>query len=177
AETRHRDSPEGISVFCAGGARPPTEVMVTFIDQHRATSGVEPICQVLPIAPSTYFRCKAEQRDPTRRSARRQRDEVLCAIIRRIYDEHHRVYGPRKVWKQMGREGLREARCRVRRLMRAMGIAGAVRGRAWVTTTEAPLEADRPRDLVHRNLTWTRPDQTWASDLSYMRGWAGLVHV
>ena len=140
--------------------------MVTFIDQHRATYGVEPICQVLPIAPSTYFRCKAEQRDPTRRSARQQRDAVLRAIIRRIYDENHRVYGPRKVWKQMGREGLREARCRVRRLMREMGLAGAVRGRAWIITTQAGPEADRPRDLVDRNFTATRPNQLWVSDFS-----------
>jgi putative transposase len=89
--------------------------MVTFIDQHRTTYGVEPICRVLPIAPSTYFRYKAAQRDPARRSARAQRDDVLRAIIRRIWTEHHQVYGPRKVWRQMGRENLRVARCRVRR--------------------------------------------------------------
>jgi len=94
--------------------------MVAYIDAHRDRFGVEPICTVLPIAPSTYFRHKAEQRDPTRRSRRAQRDEVLRAIIRRIYQENRSMYGPRKVWKQMGREGLREARCRVRRLMRAM---------------------------------------------------------
>jgi hypothetical protein len=86
--------------------------MVAFIDDHRKTYGVEPICRVLPIAPSTYFRHKAEQRDPRRRSARAQRDEVLRAIIRRICEENHRVYGPRKAWKQMGREGLHEARGR-----------------------------------------------------------------
>src|SRR5574340_1601862 len=130
--------------------------MVTFIDQHRATYGVEPICRVLPIAPSTYFRCKAEQRDPTRRSARAQHDAVLRPIIRRIYDEHQRVYGPRKIWKQMAREGLHEARCRVRRLMRDMGLAGAVRGRAWVTTTQAGPAGDRPSDLVDRHFTATR---------------------
>jgi len=151
--------------------------MVTFIDQHRLTYGVEPICEVLPIAPSTYFRCKAEQRDPTCRSARAQRDEVLRAIIRRIYDEHHRVYGPRKVWKQMGREGLREARCRVRRLMREMGLAGAVRGRAWITTTQAGRQADRPRDLVDRHFTATRPNQLWVSDFTYVATWRGFVYV
>jgi hypothetical protein len=111
--------------------------MVAFIDAHREHFGVEPICAVLPIAPSTYFRHKAEQRDPTRRSPRAQRDEVLRAIIRRIWTEHRQVYGPRKVWKQMGREGLHAARCRVRRLMRDMGLAGAVRGRAWTVTTQA----------------------------------------
>lgn len=151
--------------------------MVTFIDQHRATYGVEPICQVLPIAPSTYFRCHAEQRDPARRSARRQRDEVLRAIIRRIYDENRSVYGPRKVWKQMGREGLREARCRVRRLMREMGLVGAVRGRAWTTTTQAAPEADRPLDLVDRHFTAMRPNQLWVSDFTYVATWRGFVYV
>jgi len=151
--------------------------MVTFIDQHRASYGVEPICEVLPIAPSTYFRCKAAQRDPTRRSVRAQRDEVLRAIIRRIYEENHRVYGPRKVWKQMGREGLHEARCRVRRLMREMGLVGAVRGRAWTTTTQSKPNADRPSDLVDRNFTATRPNQLWVSDFTYVATWRGFVYV
>src|SRR5436190_5627616 len=109
--------------------------MVAFIDDHRMTYGVEPICRVLPIAPSTYFRRKAEQRDSSKRSARAQDDEVLRAIIRRIWTENQQVYRPRNVWKQMSRENLRAARCRVRRLMREMGLAGAVRGRAWTTTT------------------------------------------
>lgn len=151
--------------------------MVTFIDQHRATYGVEPICEVLPIAPSTYFRHQAEQRDPTRRSARRQRDEVLRAIIRRVWEEHHRVYGARKVWKQMGRQGLHEARCRVRRLMRDMGLVGAVRGRAWTTTTQAAPAANRPLDLVDRNFTATRPNQLWVSDFTYVATWRGFVYV
>jgi putative transposase len=106
-------------------------MIVTFIDQHRAAYGVEPICGVLPIDSSTYFRHKAQQADPSTRSARAQRDEVLKATIRRIWTEQHEVYGPRKIWKQMGREGLHEARCRARRLMRALGLVGAVRGRAW----------------------------------------------
>ena len=151
--------------------------MVTFIDEHRATYGVEPICEILPIAPSTYFRCTAEQRDPTRRSTRALRDEVLRAIIRRIYDEHHRVYGPRKVWKQMGREGLHEARCRVRRLMREMGLAGAVRGRAWTTTTQSQSDTERPSDLVDRNFTAVRPNQLWVSDFTYVATWRGFVYV
>src|SRR5712692_6982356 len=109
--------------------------MVAFIDDHRKTYGVEPICRVLPIAPSTYFRHKALQRDPTKRSARAQQDEVLRAIIRRVWTEQQQVYGSVKVWKQMGREHLRAARCRVRRLMKAMGLRGAVRGRAWIVTT------------------------------------------
>jgi putative transposase len=150
--------------------------MVAFIDDHRECFGVEPICAVLPIAPSTYFRHKLERRDPTRRSARAQRDDVLRAIIRRIYTEHRSVYGPRKVWKQMGREGLREARCRVRRLMRAMGFSGAVRGRAW-TVTHASADADRPLDLVDRHFTATRPNQLWVSDFTYVATWRGFVYV
>jgi putative transposase len=151
--------------------------MVTFIDQHRTIYGVEPICRVLPIAPSTYFRHKAEQRDPTRRSARAQRDAVLRAIIHRIWTENHQVYGPRKVWRQMGRENLRVARCRVRRLMREMGLAGAVRGRAWTTTTQSQPNADRPRDLVDRNFTATRPNQLWVSDFTFVATWRGFVYV
>jgi putative transposase len=151
--------------------------MVAFIDDHRKAYGVEPICRVLPIAPSTYFRYKAEQRDPTRRSARAQRDDVLQAIIRRIWTENHQVYGPRKVWKQMGRENLRAARCRVRRLMRAMGLAGAVRGRAWITTTASRSDGDRPHDLVNRNFSATRPNQLWVSDFTFVATWRGFVYV
>jgi len=151
--------------------------MVAFVDDHRKIFGVEPICQVLPIAPSTYFRHKAEQRDPTKRSPRAQRDAVLRAIIRRIYEENHRVYGPRKVWKQMGREGLHEARCRVRRLMREMGLVGAVRGRAWTTTTQSQPTLDRPADLVERHFTATRPNQLWVSDFTYVATWRGFVYV
>jgi putative transposase len=151
--------------------------MVAFIDHHRKTYGVEPICRVLPIAPSTYFRHKAEQRDPSKRSARAQHDEVLRAIIRRIWEANLRVYGPRKVWKQMGREGLHAARCRVRRLMREMGLAGAVRGRAWTTTTEAQPNAERPTDLVDRHFTATRPNQLWVADFTYVATWRGFVYV
>ena len=151
--------------------------MVAFIDDHRKTYGGEPICRVLPIAPSTYFRHNAQQADPSRRSARAIRDDVLKAIIRRIWEENHCVYGPRKVWKQMGREGLREARCRVRRLMRAMGLAGAVRGRAWTTTTESQPNGDPPSDLVDRHFTATRPNQLWVADFTYVATWRGFVYV
>jgi putative transposase len=151
--------------------------MVGFIDDHRDVYGVESICAVLPIAPSTYFRHKAQRADPARRSARAQHDDELRAIIRRIWTEHFQVYGPRKVWRQMGRENLRVARCRVRRLMREMGLAGAVRGRAWVTTTQSQPEADRPRDLVDRHFTATRPNQLWVSDFTYVATWRGFVYV
>ena len=151
--------------------------MVTFIDQHRSAYGVEPICDVLPIAPSTYFRCKVQQRDPSQRSARAQRDAVLKAIIHRIWTEQQQVYGSHKVWKQMGREGLREARCRVRRLMRELGLRGVVRGRAWTTTTQPDATADRPADLVHRQFTATRPNQLWLADFTYVATWQGFVYV
>ena len=151
--------------------------MVAFIDHHRKAYGVEPICKVLPIAPSTYFREKAQQADPARRAARAGRDDELRVIIRRIWTEHFQVYGPRKVWRQMGRENLRVARCRVRRLMREMGLAGAVRGRAWVTTTQSQPEPDRPRDLVHRHFTATRPNQLWVSDFTFVATWRGFVYV
>ena len=151
--------------------------MVAFIDAHREAHGVESICTLLPIAPSTYFRRKAEQRDPTKRSARAQRDDVLQAIIRRIWNENQQVYGPRKVWKQMGRERLHAARCRVRRLMRAMGLRGAVRGPAWLTTTQSRTDAPAPADLVERNFTATRPNQLWVSDFTYVATWRGFVYV
>jgi putative transposase len=131
----------------------------------------------LSIAPSTYFRHKLLARDPARRSVRAVSDAVLHVIIRQIWDENHRVYGPRKVWKQMGREGLRVARCRVRRLMRALGLVGASRGRAWTTTTESQPHADRPADLVDRQFTATRPNQLWLADFTYVATWRGFVYV
>ena len=151
--------------------------MIRFIDDHRATYGVEPICAVLPIAPSTYGRWKAHQADPTTRSARAQRDDELRVEIQRVYDANFRVYGPRKVWRQLRREGHHVARCTVERLMRAMGLAGAVRGRAWVTTTQSQPALDRPRDLVERQFTATGPDQLWVTDFTYVATWAGFVYV
>lgn len=151
--------------------------MVGFIDDHRDQYGVEPICAVLPIAPSTYFRQHAQQIDPTRRSRRAQRDDELGAAIQRVWDAHHQVYGPRKVWRQLRREGVAVARCTVRRLMRAMGLAGAVRGRAWVTTTQVAAPATPPPDLVDRQFTATRPNQLWVADVTYVATWRGFVYV
>jgi transposase InsO family protein len=150
--------------------------MVSYIDAYREQFGVESICRVLPIAPSTYHRHRQRQADPTRRSARAQRDDVLRGEIQRVYDEHHQVYGPRKVWKQLQREGIRAARCTVGRLMRAMGLAGAVRGRAWVTTTQA-ADGGRRADLVERQFVATRPNQLWVADFSYVATWSGFVYV
>ena len=151
--------------------------MVRFIDDHRATYGVEPICAVLPIAPSTYFRCHAQREDPTHRSARARRDDELRIQIQRVYDANFQVYGPRKVWRELRRGGVDVARCTVERLMRAMGVAGVVRGRAWVTTTQSQPALDRPRDLVDRQFQATRPNQLWVSDFTYVATWAGFVYV
>lgn len=151
--------------------------MVSYIDDHRDRFGVEPICAVLPIAPSTYFRHKEQQADPTRRSTRARRDDELRVEIQRVWDDNHQVYGPRKVWKQLRRDGIDVARCRVRRLMRDMGLAGAVRGRAWVTTTRPDGEAVRPPDLVDRQFTATGPNQLWVSDFTYVATWRGFVYT
>jgi transposase InsO family protein len=151
--------------------------MVTFIDQHRDMYGVEPICAVLPIAPSTYFGQKVQQAAPTTRSKRRQRDDDLRAAIQRVWDANDQVYGPRKVWKQLRREGHRVARCTVERLMRALGLRGVSRGRAWVSTTQADAAAERPADLVDRQFAATRPNQLWVADFTYVATWHGFVYV
>jgi putative transposase len=140
--------------------------MVSFIDQHRDRYGVEPICALLPIAPSTYFLRKAQQQDATKRSARARRDDELRPAIQRVWDDNEQVYGPRKVWRQLRREGHRVARCTVERLMHAMGLQGVTRGRAWVVTTRSEAASDRPDDLVERQFTATRPNQLWVADFS-----------
>jgi transposase InsO family protein len=151
--------------------------MVRFIDDHRDTHGIESICAVVPIAPSTYFRHKTRSADPTRRSARAQRDDELRAAIQRVWDDNQQVYGPRKVWRQLRREGVRVARCTVERLMRAMGLHGAVRGRAWTVTTQSDSAATRPADLVDRQFAALRPNQLWVADFSYVATWRGFVYV
>ena len=108
--------------------------MIAFIDAHRAVDGVEPICRVLPIAPSTYHAHAARRADPKRLPARAQRDAALRVEVRRVYEENFRVYGVRKVWRQLGREGIAVARCTVARLMRQMGVQGVARGKAIRTT-------------------------------------------
>jgi putative transposase len=150
--------------------------MVAYIDAHRDRFGVESICRVLPIAPSTYHRHRRLRAEPTRRSARARRDDTLRPEIQRVWDENHQVYGPRNVWKQLKREGFRVARGTVGRLMRDMGLRGAVRGRAWITTTHAG-EGARPRDLVDRQFVATRPNQLWVSDFTYVATWGGFVFV
>jgi transposase InsO family protein len=152
-------------------------MMVTFIDQHRDLYGVEPICALLPIAPSTYFLQKVHDQDATTRSARRRRDDDLRAAIQRVWDANEQVYGPRKVWKQLRRDGRVVARCTVERLMRAMGLRGVSRGRAWKITTHADPAGARPTDLVDRQFTATRPNQLWVADFTYVATWRGFVYV
>jgi putative transposase len=151
--------------------------MGAFIDAHWATFGVEPICAVLPIAPSVYYERKARTRDPQRQPARARRDATLCGQIARVWQGHREVYGVRKVWKQLGREGVAVARCTVARLMRRLGLAGAVRGRAFRRTTIPDAVATRPPDLVTRQFTATRPNQLWVADLTYVATWRGFVYV
>ena len=150
--------------------------MVAFIDAHRGTHGVEPICGLLPIAPSTYYAFKACLSNPQLRSRRAQRDAWLKDEIRRVRDENFAVYGARKVWLQLSRDGIAVARCTVERLMRELGLQGAVRGRAFTTTTR-PDESPRPADLVNRSFVATRPNQLWVADLTYVATWRGFVYV
>ena len=151
--------------------------MVEFIEEHRGEHGVEPICAMLPIAPATYYEHAARRRDPELRPARAKRDDELRAEIQRVYDENLRVYGADKVWRQLGREGHEAARCTVERLMRDMGLRGAVRGRAFTRTTVADDSAARPLDLVQRKFRASRPNQLWVADLTYVATWAGFVYV
>jgi len=150
--------------------------MVSFIDEHRDAYGVEPICAVLPIAPSTYYERKVQQAHPERLSARARRDLALQPEIQRVWDENFRVYGARKVWRQLNREGIMVARCTVERLMRDLGLSGAVRGRKFKTTVADDTVA-RPADLVRREFTASRPNQLWVSDLTYVATWQGFVYV
>jgi transposase InsO family protein len=151
--------------------------MVSFIDAHREHYGVEPICEVLPIAPSTYYAHKAQQREPQRCSARAKRDAVLRGEIERVWEENFQVYGVRKVWRQLHREGVAVARCTVERLMGNLGLSGAVRGSAFKRTTMADDAAPRPADLVNRNFVAVRPNQLWVADLTYVATWHGFVYV
>jgi len=151
--------------------------MVRFLNDHRDQYGIESMCAVVPIAPSTYFRHRARQVDPASRSTRARRDDELRIAIRRIWDANFQVYGPRKVWRELRRQGLVVARCTVVRLMREMGLAGAVRGRAWITTTHAQEGGDRPTDRVDRQFVATRPNQLWVSDFTYVATWQGFVYV
>jgi len=150
--------------------------MIAFIDEHREVYGVEPICRVLPIAPSTYYAHAARRADPGKLPARARSDAALMVEIRRVFEVNFSVYGVRKVWRQLGREGTVVARCTVARLMRAMGLQGVVRGRK-VRTTIPDAAAACPRDRVNRQFKAPRPNALWVSDFTYVATWAGFVYV
>jgi putative transposase len=150
--------------------------MIAFIDDHRSVYGVEPICRVLPIAPSTYRAHAARLADPSRMSARAKRDAELRPEIQRVWDENFKVYGVRKMWRQLTREGEEVARCTIARLMSEMGLAGAVRGKP-VKTTRSDCAAPCPDDRVNRQFHAPRPNSLWLSDFTYVATWAGFVYV
>ena len=150
--------------------------MIGFIDDHREAYGVEPICRVLPIAPSTYYDHLVKRRDPAKLSARAKRDTALKVEVRRVFEENFSVYGVRKIWRQLQREGFGVARCMVARLMKEMGLAGAIRGKP-VRTTVSNGAAPCPLDRVNRQFQAPRPNALWVSDFTYVATWAGFVYV
>jgi transposase InsO family protein len=149
---------------------------VTFLDDHRDAYGVESICSVLPIAPSTYYEQKARQADPDRLPARAKRDRILSEEILRVWKENFGVYGAVKVWKQLAREGFAAARCTIERLMRKLGLQGAIRGKKFKTTV-TDESSSRPLDLVDRDFNATRPNQLWVADFTYVATWRGFTYV
>ena len=150
--------------------------MKAFIDEHRDAYGVEPICKVLPIAPSTYHAHAAQRADPARLPARAKRDAALVAEIRRVYEANFCVYGVRKIWRQLAREGITAARCTVARLMRAMGLQGVVRGKAVRTTIPDPAAACS-LDRVNRQFKAECPNRLWVADFTYVATWVGFVYA
>ncbi|MER9594113.1 IS3 family transposase [Mesorhizobium sp. M0244] len=162
--------------FCPGGARPPVQAMIAFIDDHREAHGVEPICKVLPIAPSTYHDHVAKRIDPSRLSARVKRDEALKDEVRRVFEANFRVYGVRKIWRQLQREGFDVARCTVARLMKAMGLEGIIRGKP-IRTTVSDKAAPCPLGHVNRQFHAPAPNMLWVSDFTYVATWTGFVYV
>src|SRR6201996_9081779 len=150
--------------------------MIGFIDEHRREYGVEPICRVLPIAPSTYYDHVAKRRDRSRMSARARRDDALQVEVKRVFDSNFCVYGVRKVWWQLQRDGFAVARCTVARLMRKMGLQGVIRGQS-IRTTNSNKAAACPLDQVNRQFHAPAPNRLWLSDFTYVSTWAGFVYV
>jgi putative transposase len=150
--------------------------MIAFIDDHREAYGVEPICKVLPIAPSTYRAHAAKRADPAKLSARAKQDAIRKIEIRRVFAENFDVYGVRKVWRQLRREGEDIARCTVERLMRSMGLQGVIRGKP-VKTTIGDKAAPCLLDHVNRQFRAPRPNALWVSDFTYVATWTGFVYV
>ncbi|MGH3085215.1 MAG: IS3 family transposase [Gaiellaceae bacterium] len=162
--------------FCSGGARPPMEAMISFVDAYRDDHGVEPICRVIEIAPSTYHAHVARRAEPETAPARVKRDAMLSVEIKRVFDENFQVYGVRKVWRQLLREGHDVARCTVARLMKKMALQGVIRGRR-VRTTVSDRATPCPLDHVNRRFRAPRPNALWVSDFTYVATWTGFVYV
>ncbi|MFN9497368.1 MAG: IS3 family transposase [Sphingomonadales bacterium] len=166
--------------FCAGGAsqRPlaQRQMVMSFIDAHREDLGIEPICRELAVAPSSYHEHARRQADPGRRSARARRDDEIKAQIKRVHEASSGLYGARKVWHQLLRDGVAVARCTVERLMAAMGLEGVRRGKTTVTTVSNP-KAPCPLDKVNREFRVERPNALWVVDFTYVHTWAGFVYV
>ncbi len=150
--------------------------MVAFINEYRDQYGVEPICTQLPIAPSTYYQQRAREVDATKISARHHRDQSLKPHMQRVWEENFQVYGARKVWLQLNREGIDVARCTVERLMRELGLRGVVRGKKQITTISDSTQ-ERAPDLVKRIFKASRPNQLWVADFTYVATWSGFVYV
>jgi transposase InsO family protein len=150
--------------------------MISFIDEHRSVLGVEPICRLLPIAPSTYYEVIAKRTDVDRLSARTRRDMAMKVEIRRVFNANFQVYGVRKVWRQLQREGFDVARCTVARLMRMMGLQGIIRGKP-LKTTVSDKAALCPLDRVNRHFKAPAPNMLWLSDFTYVATWQGFVYV
>ena len=151
--------------------------MMNFIEEHRESYGVESICAMLPVAPSTYYEHRRRQLEPERRPAREKRDEALCVEIQRVWDTNFGVYGAEKVWRQLGREGIQVARCTVERLMKNLGLRGAIRGPAFKVTTVPDESAERPSDLVERDFSASKPNQLWVADITYVPTRTGFAYV
>jgi putative transposase len=150
--------------------------MISFIDEHRSVLGVEPICKLLPIAPSTYYDTLAKRTDVDRLSVRARNDMAMKIEIRRVFNENFQVYGVRKVWRQLRREGFEIARCTVARLMRMMSLQGIIRGKP-IRTTISDKSAPCPLDRVNRQFRAPRPNMLWLSDFTYVASWQGFVYV
>ena len=150
--------------------------MIAFIDDHREAYGIEPICKVLPIAPSTYHAHVAQRIDASKRSARARREAVMKLEVQRVFAENFGVYGARKVWRQLRREGFVVARCTVEQLMARLGLQGVIRGKP-VRTTISDKSAPCPLDHVNRQFHAPRPNALWVSDFTYVATWTGFVYV
>jgi len=151
--------------------------MTAFVDEHRQVYGVESICAELPIAPSTYYEHKRREREPQRCSVRSRRDAELRKVIRRVWEANYGVYGARKVWRQLHRQGVGVARCTVERLMRQEGLKGVVRGKRHRTTIPDNTGTERPADLVDRQFTADAPNRLWVADITYVPTWSGFVYA